>query len=354
MLLCVVAMAGFIGFAVYEAVVLALPPVREEPALFTPYHLARSAFTLVMAGLIVRAVSSALAKRPAPASRGLRQSDLILALAAMAAALVWVALLVASPKTFGALAQEDSAIEWASVSFLLAGSGLFAADLLSRLRSRSGGGWIEDAGILLAGGFSILFFLMAMEEISWMQRIIGFETPGELAEINWQHEFNLHNIQTDLSETLYYFGAGIFLILLPLVAEAAGHWLPEALSEFVPSRAVVAASAPLSIFNYGHWNIIPMQGTAMVTLFVLLAYAAAAGRRGSGEERLLFLFLAGGVAAGQALVLAHGPAMPQIPNATEFKEFFIALGLASFAAGATAARRGKLARTVKRSLLRRG
>ncbi len=110
----------------------------------------------------------------------------------------------------------------------------------------------------------------------------------------------------------------------------------------------------MSIFIYGHWNLIPVQATAMITLFVLLAYAAAAGRRGGGEERLLFLFLAGGVAAGQALVLAHGPAMPQIPNATEFKEFFIALGLAPFAAGATSARRGKPARTVKRSLLRRG
>ncbi len=72
----------------------------------------------------------------------------------------------------------------------------------------------------------------------------------------------------------------------------------------------------------------------MITLFVLLAYAAVAGRRGNGKERLLFLFLAGGVAAGQGLVLAYGPAMPQIPNATEFKEFFIALGFACFAVGA--------------------
>ncbi len=332
--LCLLALGGFIGFAVYESVALGLPPVREEPAFFTNYHLARSAFALAMSWLIVRAVSSGRSRRSTLAFTDLGSRDRTWALLGMAAALLWTALLVASPETFGALAQEDSAIEWASAILLFAGSGLFAAEFLCRIRSRSRGVWIEHPGVLLAAGFSILFFLVAMEEISWMQRIIGFQTPSELTEINWQHEFNLHNIQTDLSETLYYLGAGIFLILLPLVAEAAPHWIPAPLSDFVPGRAVMAVSAPLSIFNYGHWNLIPVQATVMITLFVLLAYAEVAGRRANGKERLLFLFLAGGVAAGQGLVLAYGPTMPQMPNATEFKEFFIALGLACFAVGA--------------------
>ncbi len=332
--LCLLALGGFIGFAVYESVVLGLPPIREEPALFTPYHLARSAFTLAMSLLIVRAVSSGRAAGSALMTADLRPSDRTWAVIAMLSALLCTVVLVASPDEFGALAQEDSLIEWASAILLFAGSGLFAADLVRRLANRRGVPWAGRVGIFLSAGFAILFFLVAMEEISWMQRIIGYQTPADVAKINWQHEFNLHNIQTDLSETLYYFGTGIFLILLPLVAETAHHWLPVPLPDFVPGRAVVAVSAPVSIFNYGHWNLIPVQATAMITLFVLLAYAASDGRRGNGKERLLFLFLAGGVAAGQGLVLAYGPAMPQIPNATEFKEFFIALGLAWFAFGA--------------------
>ena len=42
-------------------------------------------------------------------------------------------------------------------------------------------------------------FFIGMEEISWGQRIIGFETPKSLAELNVQDEVNLHNlIRTDL------------------------------------------------------------------------------------------------------------------------------------------------------------
>jgi hypothetical protein len=74
-------------------------------------------------------------------------------------------------------------------------------------------------------------FVIGMEEISWGQRLFGFATPERLAEANWQAEFNFHNVQTDLSETVYYFGAGIFLIVLPLlrdlvpVSVASHRWL---------------------------------------------------------------------------------------------------------------------------------
>jgi hypothetical protein len=42
--------------------------------------------------------------------------------------------------------------------------------------------------------FATLFFVVGGEEISWGQRILSVETPGELAEINLQGELNFHNI----------------------------------------------------------------------------------------------------------------------------------------------------------------
>lgn len=52
----------------------------------------------------------------------------------------------------------------------------------------------------------VLFLLMALamifvtgEEISWGQRIFGWETPADLAEINKQNETTLHNIGEVLS-----------------------------------------------------------------------------------------------------------------------------------------------------------
>lgn len=40
-----------------------------------------------------------------------------------------------------------------------------------------------------------VFVIIGMEEISWGQRILLFETPEFLDPINKQHEFNLHNIK---------------------------------------------------------------------------------------------------------------------------------------------------------------
>jgi len=41
---------------------------------------------------------------------------------------------------------------------------------------------------------ALVFFLAFGEEVSWGQRLLGFETPEQLAKINRQGEFNIHNI----------------------------------------------------------------------------------------------------------------------------------------------------------------
>jgi hypothetical protein len=56
----------------------------------------------------------------------------------------------------------------------------------------------------------IAFFLYAMEEISWGQRIIGWETPEAFAG-NVQDETNIHNFFN-----IYFLSAYKFLILFPI------------------------------------------------------------------------------------------------------------------------------------------
>jgi hypothetical protein len=41
--------------------------------------------------------------------------------------------------------------------------------------------------------WALLMFVFAGEEISWGQRVIGFETPAIVRDANQQEEFNLHN-----------------------------------------------------------------------------------------------------------------------------------------------------------------
>lgn len=47
----------------------------------------------------------------------------------------------------------------------------------------------------------LAFFFVAMEEISWGQRIIGFKTPEAMVDANVQREFNFHNLEIFHGET---------------------------------------------------------------------------------------------------------------------------------------------------------
>ena len=165
-----------------------------------------------------------------------------------------------------------------------------------------------------------------------MQRVIGFETPAEIEQVNWQGEFNLHNIHTDLSETVYYTGAGLFLMLIPLARDFVPDWGPlQPLRRFAPGAGVAAVGAGSAMFNYGHWNLIPIQLTAMIAFLAMLAYGDDARRRGAGRESLLFFGLAAAILVFQSIFLLFGHRMIDLPNATEFKEFFLALGLGWYA-----------------------
>ena len=66
--------------------------------------------------------------------------------------------------------------------------------------------------------------------------------------------------------------------------------------------------------------------------FALLAWARGAAIRGDRPELTVWLVAAGVVLAGQLLFLIYGGSMTEVPDASEYKEFFIALGFAWYAA----------------------
>ena len=85
------------------------------------------------------------------------------------------------------LGREDSVVEWVTFICFLAGG--IAAGLCARFFFRS--------KQRLYGVVFLMVCLMAIfiagEEISWGQRIFGWQTPEALAELNRQGETNLHN-----------------------------------------------------------------------------------------------------------------------------------------------------------------
>jgi len=119
--------------------------------------------------------------------------------------------------------QEDEYLEWSSFwAFLLAG--LLYASLAFRPRFV----WRQDWFSL---GLSLFCFLAALEEISWGQRLFGYQPPEYFLASNFQQEFNLHNIvDSDMRSYLIYlivFGYGVLLPLvmrLKSLQRSVGSW----------------------------------------------------------------------------------------------------------------------------------
>jgi len=89
---------------------------------------------------------------------------------------------------FRLMLGEDGPVEW--VQFSLFAAAFVAAGTVTMLL-RADRRWLQ-AGLYAVA--TVGLFFIAGEEISWGQRVVGWETPAELAAINKQNETTLHNI----------------------------------------------------------------------------------------------------------------------------------------------------------------
>ena len=113
---------------------------------------------------------------------------------------------------------EDGLIENFTAVFLFIGACLLIRQFV-RNRSKKGITWI--IGTL---GIALVFIFGAGEEISWGQRIFGWETSEAMSEINKQGETNLHNIRIgdfDINKLIFSklltIGIIFYLLILPFL-----------------------------------------------------------------------------------------------------------------------------------------
>jgi hypothetical protein len=96
-------------------------------------------------------------------------------------------------ETANYLRDEDNFIEnLGAISFLIA-SILYLASYLQSGGSGNIASPIESKNNKFYLLFAIIFFIGFGEEISWGQRLIGWDTPQLFIEINKQNETNIHN-----------------------------------------------------------------------------------------------------------------------------------------------------------------
>lgn len=81
--------------------------------------------------------------------------------------------------------QEDQYIEWSSF-WAFIGASIIYLMIIFRL-------WKEGRPPWFVMALAALCFFIAMEEISWGQRIIGYQPSDHFLKENFQQEFNIHN-----------------------------------------------------------------------------------------------------------------------------------------------------------------
>lgn len=135
--------------------------------------------------------------------------------------------------------RDDSYTEWIDVtSFLIISFTYFTRAFKTHKR-------ISSKSILLSI-LGCLFLIYAGEEISYGQRILGFETPDFFMQHHYHQMMNIHTLYVgdllgigilgDIGEWEYFFHTAVvsvyFLILPSLLQRQRFYWLKEKLDYF--------------------------------------------------------------------------------------------------------------------------
>ena len=112
--------------------------------------------------------------------------------------------------------QEDQYLEWASFWGFIVAGGIYLSSAWQQFNANRQLPWFVF-------GLSLFCFLVAMEEISWGQRLLGYKPPDFFLEENYQQELNLHNvIDTGLRKLVLQ----MILLGYGVILSAASVWEP--------------------------------------------------------------------------------------------------------------------------------
>lgn len=206
-----------------------------------------------------------------------------------------------------AVVQEDEALEWATFWAFILSAIAFAVSAGRYHASESRIPWYFV-------GVALFCFIVAMEEVSWLQRVAGYRPPDYFLEHNFQQEFNFHNVvdttYRKLALTTVIIGYGVVLPLLALPAVL--RRLLERLGVLAPSILLLPAFTgtaylyidyPLS--HSGEWvEMMLGLGFLFSALPMLERFGKRTGRDGDSRVATRLTLIAFVVACGLGLATA--------------------------------------------------
>ena len=193
------------------------------------------------------------------------------------------------PITVDQFAYEDGPIENLSAIVLFIGTLVWLGYLAVAIRKRL---WLHAVTAMLA---AVVMFVVGMEEISWMQRIVNTESSEFFLVNNSQGETNFHNLNTALSEVVMTAGALTALVIIPFYREKIAAFLTKIklgqFTPFLPSAWILLPFATMAGL-VGIGNVV-RPAILFVTLFTLaiLIYQISTyiSRKGALELRVYIL-----------------------------------------------------------------
>ncbi len=157
--------------------------------------------------------------------------------------------------------QEDEVLEWATFWAFAAAAALAFA--VARRQRRSG---VKVPWFL--AGVGLLCVFVAMEEISWGQRVFAYRPPAYFLEHNFQQELNLHNVVATgwrkLALAGVILGYGVALPLLPALSRPLRK-LADRLGVLAPPLAL----APAFLATWLAYQVYPWRFTGEVVELML-------------------------------------------------------------------------------------
>lgn len=181
------------------------------------------------------------------------------------------ALSALNPVVYYQHVQEDQPLEWATFwGFMVAAVFFTRAAILQREKRKLP--WFF-------AGLAAFCVLVAMEEISWGQRVLDYRPPRYFLENNYQQELNLHNVMaTSLRKQLLgaiLIGYGLVLPLLTRIS--AARKLLSKLQITAPPAGLAPIFAALVglliVYRLPYTGELIEAGVALAFLFA--AFAAA-------------------------------------------------------------------------------
>lgn len=169
------------------------------------------------------------------------------------------------------LVQEDGTLEWMTFwAFMLAALVLM---MIARAQHRA-----QEGTPWLTVGLALFCFVVAMEEISWGQRVLGYRPPEYFLKENFQQELNFHNVMSTKLRKLALkgtiLGYGVVLPLLALidpVRKSVRRYGPQ-----VPPLALIPAFAcTFWLYESYPWRFSGEVVEMMLGLALLFAASAA-------------------------------------------------------------------------------